>query len=264
MPVKLNVGHTDPTIRAHRKATAQRVLSYFGDTLPSSRLLCFLDDNDSGRIRGERGRYQPIHDSTPLAHLPEYVSDQIIVDDGHYCYSRVVDDLVYLCETACVNEVGLTMTLTHEIQHSIQHSTVRKLWAVNSLIHQLPEFAIHALKLIWPDIPTECEARIVSKRAAVQLFGEQRVTEYIDQRIREHASASGSGSDFADWQFVRTLTPESSIDLADSTHKIYQRLKDYSAELEDTLRMYQQVNPEDFSDIDLGSFLLEPPEIVRL
>jgi hypothetical protein len=248
----LAVQHTDPTVRAHRQAIAQRVLDYFGDILPSSRLLCFLDDNDFGRIRGERGRYQPIHDVTPLAHLPEYVTGQMFIDDERFLYhQRVVDDLVYLCETACANEVGLTMTLAHELQHAIQHSRMRDLWAVNGLIHRLPESTINALKLIWPNIPIECEARIVAKRVAVDFFGEQRVTEYIDTRIRENASAS----DFADWQFVRTLTPESSIDLVEATNKIYRRLRDYSSELDAVLQEYRQWNPEDFSDIDLGVYL---------
>jgi hypothetical protein len=123
---------------------------------------------------------------------------------------------------------------------------------VNSIINQLPDTVIADLKLMWPDIPTECGARILSKRAAIQLCGEQRVTEYIDQRIREHVS----DSDVANWQFVRTLKSESSIDLVESTQKIYQRLRDYTLELEAALRRYQQWNPEDFSDIDLGCFLL--------
>ena len=143
------------------------------------------------------------------------------------------------------------MTLAHELQHSIQHSRTRELWAVNSLIHQLPKSIIHTLKLTWPDVPTEREARIVSKRAAVNLFGEKRVTEYIDERIREHAR----DGEFSDLQFVRTLTPESSVDLAESTHFLFKRLSGYGPELNDIFEKIKAHNSEDFGDINLNAFL---------
>ena len=102
------------------------------------RLLCFLDDNDSGRLRGERGRYETIHDGTPLAHLPDYVGGCIYVDDHvSFYYPRVIDGLVILYGSTCTDEVGLSMTLAHELQHTIQQSSHRQVWAVNGLVNQL-------------------------------------------------------------------------------------------------------------------------------
>lgn len=255
MPVTLQVKSGDLAVKQHRERTARRVIDYFGGRLPPTRLLCFLDDNDSARIRGERGRYETIHDSTPLAHLPDYVSDCIYVDDGvSFYYPRVIDGLVLLYETTCANEVGLSMTLAHELQHTIQRSSKRQLWAVNSLVNQLEKGVFDALKMTWADIPIEREARIVSKRATVHLFGEQRVTEYIEEKIREHVS----DGDFADWQFIHTLTPSDSVDLVDGTRKLFHQLKDYRSELENALHRRRERDPEDFGDIDLDPFFTMP------
>jgi hypothetical protein len=256
MPVKLKVISEDASVRTQREATAQRVLDYFGSSLPSSRLLCFLDDDDAPDPRGERGKgvrglYGPIHDNTPLADWPYYVADCIYVDDGHSCpYPRVVDDLVYLYGSTCANEVGLTMTLAHELQHAIQHANARKLWAVNGLVTNLDRAIIEVEKLTWADIPIEREARIVSKRAAVHFFGEQRVAQHIDDRIAEHITEG----DVADWQFVRTLTPSSPVDLVTDTQRLFKRLKGYRSELEAALQE-KKANP-DFGDIDLNAYLL--------
>jgi hypothetical protein len=259
MPVTLRVKSEVFALRTKREAAAQRVLAYFGYSLTPSKLLCFLDDDDPSSLRGElgaanRGLYGPIHDSTPLTERPDYVRNCILVDDGVSIYRRVVDDLVYLYGSTCANGVGLAMTLAHELQHAIQHSSVRELWAVNSLVNQLEKTVINTLKLTWADIPIEREARIVSKRAASHLFDEQRVTQYIDEKIRERVSEG----DVDDWRFVRSLTLSSSVDLMGSTHMLFQRLKGYRSELEDALQREKMCNPEDFSDIDLDAFLQVP------
>jgi hypothetical protein len=73
-----------------------------------------------------------------LYDLPDYVSSCILIDKGvSFPFLRVVDDLVYLYGSTCANDVGLTMTLAHEIQHAIQHAKMREVWAVNGLLPQL-------------------------------------------------------------------------------------------------------------------------------
>ena len=143
LPVTLKVKSYEAVVMAQREAAAQLVLDHFGDRLPPSRLLCFLDDDDPPTLRGERGAanrglYGPIHDNTPMADWPDYVTNCIFVDDGiSLPFPRVIDDLVYLYGSTCANEVGLTMTLAHELQHAIQHANVRKVWAINGLVPQL-------------------------------------------------------------------------------------------------------------------------------
>jgi len=257
VPVTLKVKSGNAALRALRQAAAERVLDYFDGCLPSSRLLCFLDDGDPPILKqvfgvANRGVYGPIHDSTPLADWPEYVSGCILVDDGvSLLYPRVIDDLVYLYGSTCANEVGLTMTLAHELHHAIQHANARKVWAVNGLVPQLPKTAIAALKLQWADIPIERETRIVSRRVAVDFFGEKRVTQYIDEKIAEAITEV----DVADWQFVRALTPSSSVEIVGDTQRLFQRLKGCRSELEAVLQEKKD-NP-DFGDIDLDCFFDE-------
>lgn len=254
--ITLKVKANDPVTTAEREAIAKRVIDDFGPSLPSTRLLCFLDDEDPAILKGgfgpeNRGIYGPIHDSTPLATWPEYVTDCIRVDDNvSFYYPRVVDDLVYLYGSTCDDEIGLTMTLAHELQHTIQHGKARKVWAANSLIRSLDRKIVKALKLTWADIPIEHEARIASKRVADGFFGEQRVVQYIDKKIAEHVTEA----DVADWQFVRTLTASSSVDLVGGTQLLFERLKDYRAELASLLQETKD-NP-DFRDFDLEAYFI--------
>jgi hypothetical protein len=253
MPVTLRVKSEDAIVRAQ----AQRVLDCFGNNLPPSRVLCFLDDNDPAILKqafgaANRGAYGPIKDSTPLDIWPDYVTDCILVDDGiSLLFPRVIDDLVYLYGSTCANKVGLTMTLAHELQHSIQHAYARKVWAINGLVRHLPKTAIAALKLQWADIPIERETRIVSKRMAVDFFGEQSVTEYIDEKIAE-GIARNDAVDVADLQFIRSLIPSSSVDLANDTQRLFNRLKGYRSELKAILQ--EMKDDRDFGDLDLDAY----------
>ncbi len=251
MSVTIKVKSESVPVSARRQTIASRVVTYLGTDLPPSNLLCFLDNDDLARIGTERGRYEPIHDDTPMSHLPEYISDCIFVGASVIPLPRVVDDLILVYGSTCVHEIGLAMTLAHELQHSIQHYSARKIWAANSLINQLERSLIQTLKLTWSDIPIEREARIVSKRVAVHLFGEQRVAEHIEEKIREHVN----DGDAADWQFVRTLGSSSTVDLRASTCELFRRLKGHVRELEAALERNKKWNRADFGDIDLYEFL---------
>ena len=237
----------------------QRVLLHFGERLPRLRLLCFLDDEDPPFLRrmygpANRGIFAPIHDNTPMADWPDDVSDLIFTDDGvSWGLQRVFDDLIYLYGSTCANEVGLTMTLAHELQHAIQHASQRKLWAINSLVQNLDRKIIDSLNLRWPDIPIEREARIVSKNVALHFFGEKVVAEYIDRKIGEHVTKA----DVVDWQFVRTLTASSTVNIEAETKRLFERLKSYQTELEGSLDEKKSGKNPDFLDIDLASYLAE-------
>jgi hypothetical protein len=89
---------------------------------------------------------------------------------------------------------------------------------------------------------------VFSKRVAVQFFGEQRVTQFIDEKIAEGVTESA----VADWQFVRTLTTSSSVDLAACTKQLFKRLKGHKAELEAVLQ--EKKSDPDFSDIGLDLY----------
>lgn len=250
--VQIEVQSSDQAIKDRRKALAARVRDYFGSCLPSSRrLLCFLDETDPPDLRskygaGNRGFYGPVYDrdSEVMDKLPEYVAKLI------FPFRREMDDLIYLYESTCADDVGLTIILAHELQHAIQHANVRKLWAVNGLVCNLDRKIIDALKLTWPAIPTEREARIVSKRVAVHFFGEKRVLQYIDRKIAEHVTEA----DVADWGYVRTLGWSGTLNLDAETKELFGRLRGYKAELKKILQEKKGGNNPDFLDIDLNHY----------
>ncbi len=255
MPVTLVVKANDAATKTQREATARRVLDYFGGNLPGSRMLVFLDNEDPPLLRhihgpANRGVYGAIHDRTPLADWPYDVTEAIYPDGGFSVFrARVVDDLVYLYGTTCLDEVGLTMTLAHELQHSIQHNNARELWAVNSLIPNLSKSVVEKMKLTWADIPTEAEARIVSKTAAESLFNGERVRRYIDDKIAQHVS----DEDVADWHYVRGVSA-SVIDLEGATKTILGRLREHKSELE-ALLAANRFSP-DYADIQLDRYFV--------
>jgi len=256
MTVTVQVKSRDEVVRLQRDRIARKVLSYFGHRLPGSRLLCFLDDDDPHLLRrahgpANRGIYGPIHDNTPMGDWPDYVTDHVLVDDGiNLLFQRAIDDLIYLYGSTCATKMGLTMALAHELQHAIQHANHRRLWAVNGLVQNLDRKIIDVLKLTWSDIPVEREARIVSKSVAVHFFGEQPVQEYINHKIAERVTEA----DAADWRFVATLTPSSTVDLDAETRRLFGRLRGYEAELEAVLQEKKRGENPDFLDIDLAPY----------
>lgn len=245
--ITIKVKSKDEATRIQREKAAERVVTHFGLCLPTSRVLCFLDDEDPSSLRQEfgaanRGLSGTVKDGDDFSIWPDYVQKCMHADGV-----PLIDQLIYLYGSTCSDEVGLTMTLAHELQHAIQHDRLRKVWAVNSLIRRLPT-AVDNLKLEWADIPIERDARIVSKRVALDLHGEELVRRYIDKRSAEAVEPH----DVIDWHFVRGLTASSSVDLVGDTHRLFHRLIDYKQEVEDALR--GRKNDSDYSDINLDDF----------
>jgi hypothetical protein len=131
--------------------------------------------------------------------------------------SPAFDDFIYLHGSTCSNDVGLTMTLAHEVQHFMQRTHRTRLWAANTLIPNLTKATIHALDLKWCDVPHEREARVVSKRVAGALFGVETVRNYIDSKIAERVTAA----DAADWQCIQGLSTSTPYDLAGETEVFF-------------------------------------------
>jgi hypothetical protein len=251
--IKIKAARED--VCTHRKAVAQQVVNYFGESVLPSNLLCFLDDADTPDIKNQygianRALYGPVHDPTSLAIFPSYVTDCILMEDTiSGSLELAFDNLVYLHGSTCEDEIGLTMALAHELQHAVQRTTVRKLWAVNTLIPNLSRATIRALNLTWIDIPIEREARIISKRVALRYFDSERVHEFINKRI----AANVTENDVVEWQWVRELTALSSADVAAETTLLLARLKNYRSEIESLLREKKISTDPDFLDVDLGS-----------
>jgi hypothetical protein len=251
MPLTLTVKSADDATKRHREAAAQRVLACLGDESPERRLLCFLDDEEWQEFKAangvaNRGFYAPVKASGPHWRIaPRYILQHVFFDGG-----PAFDDFVYLHGSTCSNDVGLTITLAHEMQHFVQHAGQLQLWAANTLIPNLNKTTIKALRLTWCDIPHERDARIVSKRTAENLFGASVIRQYIDAKIAERVTAE----DAADWECIQDLDTSTRYDLSRETELFFPRLRDSRAELEFVLRHFQS-NDSDFTGIDLDALL---------
>lgn len=258
MSTIVKVESHDPAVRVQRETVAQRVLTQFGDRLPDLRLLCFLDKEDWQPFRdyaGEanRGFYTPLKQDTFAWSLwPDYVTAHIFVNgSASISVGRAFDHVIYLHGSSCEDQVGLTMTLAHELQHFVQYGSARKIWAENSLIPMLSKDVIAASGLQWSDIPIEREARTVSKRIAEKLFDADRVARYIDRRIAGPVNAA----DRADWMFVRELSTAVPYDLESATRLMYKRLCSFRREIEELLEGLK--DDPDFAPVDLNELCRE-------
>ena len=174
MPYSIRVQANDDADGAKCRALAESVIAEFGDKLSGANVLCFLDDQEFDGLRrhvgvANRGMFTPIERTfdTWDSPWPQYVRDIIFVDDPASLNVRkqqLFDELVYLHGSTCETEVGLIMTLAHELQHVVQHTTDWRLWATNTApVRTFPRRIFQSAGLKMCDIPIELEARIVSK-----------------------------------------------------------------------------------------------------
>lgn len=247
----------DEAVVKHRRAVAQRVIAAFGSPLPELRVLIYLDATDCGNLRAMRGgANRGIHFPVKVRSVREYrlpIPMYLLLDerltDGVVTFA--FDSAIYIYNSTCLNEVGLTMTLAHEFQHFMQYGFKRRAWAANMLAMNLSLQTIRTLGFTWADIATEHEARIVSKRIAERLCGPERVREYIELRKSQPADAD----DANDWAFVQAIDVSREFDLELETQKMYRRIKPHRQEITD--RLLEALGDPDFADLGLMEFFGE-------
>jgi hypothetical protein len=249
MPLTLYVKASDSITRLQRTALAQRVVEYLNPRLSNRRLLCFLDDEEWQILKDEngvanRGIYIPYPSPLSCYYAPQYIQDRLGADYG------LLNDLIYLHGTTCASELGLTMTLAHELQHCIHHSEHVQLWAANTLLSQLPGSTLSAMRLRSCDIPIEREARIVSKRVAEYLFGAEVLRQYIDAKITEPVTEE----DASDWECIREISTSTVYDLGHETALLFRALTAHRTELEQALDNLR-CRSNDFKVVDLDMLL---------
>jgi hypothetical protein len=238
--ITIKVKSHDAAVRMHRESLAHRVESQFGNQLPESPLLCFLDETDWQPFKLEQGKanrglYVPIEHKEPYwLDWPAAVVNCVMVAEPPPVWNRrIFDHVIYLHGGTCETDAGLVMTFAHELQHFVQHETAPERWAESRVVANLTKDDIRTLKLNSFDIPIERESRAVSKHVAEKLFGTETVRRYIDDRINENISSA----DVEDWKFIRELDPSIPYDLKIETRLLYLRLKDYRPQLEETLQL---------------------------
>jgi len=244
-----------PTVKLQREEAAQRVLAHFEGRLSDLRLLCFFDDEDCQEFKfimgkDNRGFYRPLSDSTTYSGWPEEMIDRIFVEDAESVLrKRVIDHVVYLHGDTCKDLIGLTMTFAHELQHVAQRRRLGEIFFANGIVKMLPLHVIDGLALKWKDIPIEREARAVAKKMAIDLFGPEAVSLFMQQRI----AASSNQSDIEDCLFIQTLDTSLPYDVEGETVKLFRRLGPYRQDVEKTMAKHRS-GPE-FDDFNLDSLM---------
>src|ERR1035438_4002338 len=148
MPPTLIV-KAEVSVLKRRRLAARRVVSFFEDRLPDLPLLCLLDDEDCGALRGpgmaaNRGVY--FRKGSALFHrLPAYFAEHAFVG-GEPAFG----DFVYLHGSTCSEEIGLTITLAHELQIRVVRTRAEAESMAAAAGADTHVFAIHP-ELGWPD-----------------------------------------------------------------------------------------------------------------
>ncbi len=238
-------------IKKHREQVAERVFEFYEQNVPIARdeiVLCFLDDKDLPELEAafggvaNRGIHWPIRgqglvdwpmDMWHIIAPPDSVSGR-----PTWPFTSVI----YLHGGTCQTDIGLTLTLAHELQHFIQFVNHRRLWVVNILLGKLSTVSTEDLK-VWWDLPIEKESRIVSKRIAESIFGEEPVKEYIAERINDRIT----DHDASDWEFVQSLDVSIPYSPLQDTTSLQRK---YRVQLKQLQLTPEWQGDSDFSSID--------------
>src|ERR1700730_4632843 len=101
-------------VEGQRRGVAGRARDYFMQNfqVPAQKVLCFFADDDSLPWFGPENR--------GFHYLTEYGLGGWPLDVQNVAARVYPDSIVYLQGSTCENDLGLTMTFTHELQHFLQ------------------------------------------------------------------------------------------------------------------------------------------------
>jgi hypothetical protein len=154
------------------------------------------------------------------------------------------DCLIYLHGSTCETDIGLTLTLAHELQHFLQYVLCRPLWAINTLLMNLPDLPRHNLQA-WKDFPLERESRIIAKQVAERVFGQSSVSTHIHDMIEAHLT----DQDAADWAFIREIDCSVPYDPLEGTRQL---VEGYRHELKQLQKQWPR--DRDISSVNLDDW----------
>jgi hypothetical protein len=264
MSVDIVVGVLDPEERSRRQVLASRVIGLVDAPTPERRVLCLLDGVDCPHLKAQTGGVnRGVHFDDPGPEERQYVLDRL-QELGEPESLTGYQTLVYLHGTTCSTDVGLGITLAHEFQHLKQSTGMRPEYVASRVIGKCDE-VVRARGLIWSDVPHEREARIVSKRVAVTVFGAETVQTYIDRQITDGVSKMNAAligidkepwsSDTADWLFIRRVDADLAYDLVQETRELYPTLRRFRNALEETRHDYPDLRSVDLGPLFSGEYL---------
>jgi hypothetical protein len=227
--VSLHIKSSDATVALHRETVCRRVFSYFEQYFSQTsenKVVCLLDDEDFDELKftagkANRGLHLRIEDAPLRGLVPQYFWDVVRPYDpvSGKCRSPF-DSLVYLHVSTCEADIGLTLTLAHELRHFFQYTMQRSAWAANLLLQHLPE-PFNFDFTVWWDFPIEVDARRVVKAVAENLYGRDKVMQYVVERIASPVTEE----DGKDWSFLLNLDTAAAYDLVQQTKPLVQKYK---------------------------------------
>lgn len=203
-------------LRARWELRAEEVFRQFD--LPNYRLLCCFDDEEHSWLADQWGlHFQGA--STPVISsgiLPDFVNE-VLFDSGGIAF----DFLIYLPGRTChADETLFVVTFAHELQHYLQWANTRKLWKVGYILYwNLTTFDAVRGWRPW-DVPTEREAMVASKRVAEQIFGKEKVKEFVEKKT------SADEHDKQEWQVFGGLASTGDYDLLAETKPFVENYRD--------------------------------------
>jgi len=247
---ELHVLSKNESVAARQRQSAESVFSYFEDHYSISsdtRVVCILDGQDGSDLKRELGPDNRGVHCPPWGRiygsLPCYVRPLIgPVNQRTNKVEWPFDCIIYLHGSTCETEIGLSLCFAHELQHFMQYALQRSFYVLHDLLVELhnPEF-----QFMW-DYPIEREARIISKRVGVELFGERAVDTHIQNRILAHVSCM----DVHDWEFVRGIDLSVPYDLAVESMRLIDR---HRTELVGILEKFREEKA--LAGVDLGRLI---------
>ena len=122
--------------------------------------------------------------------IPGYFHE-VVWPEGQLLFASAV----YVHGSTAVDDIGLTLTLAHELQHFVQATNTPNAMETHRILKDLPALRANPGTL-WSDFPMEREARIVAKQVAEEIHGDHDVKQNLAKRVRDH------DADAKDWQFV--------------------------------------------------------------
>lgn len=246
----LRVEGNDAEVVRHREDLARKVLDYFDQNsiLPNWRVICLLDDRDFQELKFRAGEAnRGIHLCLENAALPGLIPQRFWdtlrpFDRATMKCLSAFDSVVYLHGSTCEADIGLTLSLAHELRHSFQYSTEPLICAANTMLRYLPEPCSRNLT-VWWDLPIERDARVMAKAAAEAIFGPLAVEGFLKTR----AESAITEEDGKDWSFVLNIDTSVPYSFIEETRQF---VRVYASELRQIQEKPEWQDRSDFQKLD--------------
>jgi hypothetical protein len=251
--IELRVEGNDAEIVRHREDLARKVIDYFDQhsALPDWRVICLLDDRDFQELMHRAGEAnRGIHLCLENAALPGLIPQRFWdtlrpFDRATMKCLSVFDSVVYLHGSTCEADIGLTLSLAHELRHSFQYSTEPQICSANTMLRYLPEPCSQNFT-VWWDLPIERDARVVAKATAQAIFGAQAVENFL----RTRAESAITEVDGKDWLFVLSIDTSASYSFISETRRF---VRAYASELKQLQGEPEWRNRPDFQSLNFAA-----------